>query len=91
MDDFRSTMPLLYPESLQALLPTAAKKLLENQKRKLKLDWGAVSHAYPDLEHEKYLHAWLLINTRTFYYVSPNSKKPPKERDDVSVLPNFAY
>lgn len=83
-------MPLLYPPPLQALLPPAAAALLENQKRKLLLDWTAVSTAFPDLEYNTYLLAWLLINTRTFYFVSPTAKNVPPNRDDCMALNPFA-
>jgi hypothetical protein len=88
-------MPLLYPASLRQLLPPAAALLVTNQERKLALDWGAVHSAFPSLEYEKYLHAWLLINTRTFYFAPPTNTKGkptpvPKNRDDCMALNPFA-
>lgn len=83
-------MPLLYAPALQALLPPAAAALVENQKRKLLIDWTAVSTAFPDLEYDTYLHAWLLINTRTFYFVSPTALNAPPNRDDCLALSPFA-
>lgn len=81
-------MPLLWPTALQSLLPPQAAKLLLNQQNKLKKDWAATTLAFPDLKYERYLHAWLLVNTRTFYFVSPTqkSKAAPKNRDDCMAL-----
>ena len=91
--DFQSSMPLLWPTSLQSLLPPTATTLLNNQKKKLAADWSTVSSAFPDLSYDNYVYAWLLVNTRTFYFLSA-SKKPgythPTNRDDCMALQPFA-
>ncbi|CZT40887.1 uncharacterized protein RSE6_00558 [Rhynchosporium secalis] len=94
-DSFKDSMPLLWPSSLQALLPPQAAKLLANQRTKLKQDWGLTSTAYPTIAYEVYVHSWLLINTRTFYFVTPKQRgvKPspaPKNRYDCLALNPFA-
>ncbi|KAH7342382.1 hypothetical protein BKA65DRAFT_503985, partial [Rhexocercosporidium sp. MPI-PUGE-AT-0058] len=93
---FEDSMPLLWPTSLQALLPPQAAKLVANQQSKLQQDWVLTSAAFPVITYQAYLHSWLLINTRTFYFVSPIRKgKPrpppaPKNRDDCMALNPFA-
>lgn len=95
-------MPLTWPEALQALLPTAAKRMLDKQRAKFEKDWALVSAAFPIQDKDKdkakarakgdsggapqaectrdeYLYAWLLVNTRTFYFVTPKTEKLPKE------------
>jgi hypothetical protein len=86
-------MPLLWHPALQSLLPTAAHSLLLNQQRKLKLDWSAVSNAFPETKYEDYVYRWLLINTRTFYFLSPlpaHQKLHPKNRDDCMAQSPFS-
>jgi hypothetical protein len=86
-------MPLLWYPTLQSLLPTAAHNLLLNQQRKLKLDWAAVSSAFPDIKYEDYVYRWLLINTRTFYFLSPlpaHQNLHPKSRDDCMAQSPFS-
>jgi hypothetical protein len=90
-EDFAESMPLLWDTKLQELLPEAAKALLENQKKKLALDWAAVFAAYPELEYENYLHNWLIVNTRTFYFVEPKSKKQPAPDDCMVSLILLPY
>ncbi|KAJ5040333.1 uncharacterized protein L3040_005989 [Drepanopeziza brunnea f. sp. 'multigermtubi'] len=89
---FKSSMPLCWPSTLQALLPPQAASLLAQQKKKLARDWAAATAAFPDLSYDRYLHAWLLVNTRTFYYVSPtaSARAAPKNRDDCMALNPFA-
>ncbi|KAJ9155649.1 SET domain-containing protein [Pleurostoma richardsiae] len=78
-------MPLVWPAEMQALLPAAAAELLRKQRGKLARDWAAVSAAYPSsLAEDDYRYAWLLVNTRTFYHVTPRTER--LRRDDHMVL-----
>ncbi|KAL2874248.1 hypothetical protein SGCOL_010616 [Colletotrichum sp. CLE4] len=44
------------------------------------------SYSYPEggLKYETYLHAWLLVNSRTFYHITPKTAK--RHRDDHMIL-----
>ncbi|KAI8959722.1 SET domain-containing protein [Daldinia sp. FL1419] len=85
-EDFAG-MPLVWPPGLRALLPPAARDLLSKQEAKLKRDWAAVSAAFPEqLDEARYRYAWMLVNTRTFYYVNPKLKKRPKD-DHMCLQP----
>lgn len=99
-DDIQFSMPLTWPSALQAHLPPAAKQLLDKQRKKFERDWGAVSGSFPlaaikgkgtgeiivnaACSRDEYLYAWLLVNTRTFYFVTPKTEKLHK--DDHMVL-----
>lgn len=90
-EDFEESMPIMWHPLLQALLPPASLSILENQKKKLSLDWTTVSTAFPTLSYDLYVYNWLIINTRTFYYTSPKIKnKKPLNRDDCLALIPFA-
>lgn len=91
-EDIQQSMPLTWPAGLQDLLPTAAKQLLAKQRAKFEKDWGYVSAAFPletkgkgsegiqaGCTRDEYLYAWLLVNTRTFYFVTPRTERLPKE------------
>lgn len=81
------TVPFTWPPALQALLPTRAAELLAKQEVKFAKDWEAVSSSplllsttnKKNLTQESYRYAWLLANTRTFYYVCPRTEKLGKE------------
>lgn len=90
-DDFEETMPLMWDSSLQELLPPASKALLVNQQKKLGADWEMVSKAFPDLSYDHYLHSWLIVNTRTFYYLAHGSKKKSKPDDCMALNPFADY
>lgn len=91
-DDIQASLPLTWPRSLQALLPAAARQLLDKQRKKFDKDWASVSAAFPfparngirsSCTQDEYLYAWLLVNTRCFYYTTPQTERLPKE-DHVS-------
>ncbi|KAI2472339.1 SET domain-containing protein [Annulohypoxylon bovei var. microspora] len=79
------SMPLVWPKDLCALLPRAARDLLTKQDAKFICDWAAVSAAFPEkLDEARYKYAWMLVNTRTFYYV--NAKLKRRVKDDHMCL-----
>lgn len=97
-EDIQLSMPLTWPPSLQSLLPAGASQLLDKQRAKFDKDWSTVSAAFPiegkskrgggvsKCTRDEYLHAWLLVNTRTFYFVTPKTEKLPKE-DHMALQP----
>lgn len=70
-------------------MPPAAQRVFANQRKNFERDWTIVSQAMPfppgkgrvrpSCSRHEYLYAWMLVNTRTFYYVTPQTKKLPKE------------
>ncbi|OBT64498.1 hypothetical protein VE03_05343 [Pseudogymnoascus sp. 23342-1-I1] len=88
-EDFKTSMPILWPPILHGLLPEAASALLSSQIKKFELDWANVSGAFPALTRDHYLYNWLIVNTRTFYYVPPGTK-PKKDHEDCMALNPFA-
>ncbi|TQW01046.1 hypothetical protein V2A60_002064 [Cordyceps javanica] len=84
-DDIRAMLPVCWPAELRALLPHTASALLAKQSAKFQKDWAAVDAAAFDtggggrLSKEAFLHAWLLVNTRSFYHTTRRTAKRPKE------------
>jgi len=90
-EDFTEIMPFMWHSSLQSLLPPAALILLENQKKKISIDWSTVSAVFPHISYSVYIYNWFIVSTRTFYYTSPKIKiKKPINRDDCLALSPFA-
>lgn len=83
-------MPLVWPPELRAYLPLAARDLLAKQDAKLARDWAAVAkalaHGQEDLDEARYRHAWMLVNTRTFYYVNARLQRRCPD-DHMCLLP----
>ncbi|PKS08707.1 hypothetical protein jhhlp_004760 [Lomentospora prolificans] len=80
--DFESTTPFFFPEELQACLPGPARDLLKTQGDKFASDWAIVQPAFGDVvSRESYAYHWFLVNTRSFYHVTPSTRAlPPSDR-----------
>lgn len=101
-EEIQLSMPLTWPASLQSHLPFAAKQLIDKQRKKFERDWGLVSGCFPlaavkgqgtndivlgtSCSRDEYMYNWLLVNTRTFYFVTPRTEKLPKE-DHMALQP----
>jgi hypothetical protein len=84
--DFEATLPFMWHEQLQGLLPKPAGDILKKQQDNFHRDWSLVKKAFPDVRREDYLHSWFNIGTRTFYFVTPEMKKYPRD-DRLAVVP----
>jgi len=84
--DFEATVPMLWPEELQSILPAEAKSLLAKQCSRFETDWKMFSDGFPDELRRDYLYAWLLVNTRTFYFETPAMVAFPWH-DRLALLP----
>ncbi|KAI0432028.1 SET domain-containing protein [Xylaria sp. FL1042] len=88
------TMPILWPGALQALLPPHGRALLAKQQGKFDRDYAAAARAFPELREDEgdwarelYMMFWLLVNSRTFYYVNAAlRKRPGTTKDDHMAL-----
>ncbi|KAI0803545.1 SET domain-containing protein [Xylaria sp. FL0064] len=93
------TMPLYWPSELQALLPARSRDLLAKQKAKFERDFAQAAMAFPELREDEegtfaldlYKTFWLLVNSRTFYYVNSALKnRPGTTKDDHMALQPIA-
>ncbi|KAM0322694.1 hypothetical protein ACHAQA_009285 [Verticillium albo-atrum] len=81
-----ATLPLTWDDRLHPHLPPAAREILSKQKTNFDKDFAACAAAVPGLDATEYKHAWLLVNSRTFYHTSATIAKLPKE-DHLSLQP----
>lgn len=107
-EDFEHCMPLVWPLQLRQKLSEGAQKLLEKQKKKFEHDLNIVRPKFysvlQELDPQRrkmgdiaalHTHAWLLVNSRCFYWDYPNSrgskatakiKKMRQDRNDCMAL-----
>ncbi|KAI9675006.1 MAG: hypothetical protein M1817_001412 [Caeruleum heppii] len=86
-------MPITWDEEVTDMCPWAVKDILRIQRKKLDEDYRAALAHLPDEKMEKraYMYHWLIVNTRTFYYVGPGMQSKKKKarpviRDDCMAL-----
>ncbi|RLM01738.1 hypothetical protein CFD26_103576 [Aspergillus turcosus] len=68
---------------------TSHQNLLAQQEQRLHKAWSSVVSAFPDVDWEIYSYNWLIVNTRSFYFLMPG-QKPPEDRNDAMALLPFA-
>lgn len=76
------------PQTLKAGATASSYGLLPKQVIKFQKDFASVRAAIPAANIDEYMYAWLIINTRTFYYV-PDGQKAPSNPDDAMALCPF--
>ncbi|KAI9784718.1 MAG: hypothetical protein M1816_000721 [Peltula sp. TS41687] len=88
--DFKDTIPLLWESQWPELLPPGAKEILRGQIRKSDKDFKLVLKAFPEVAKEDYLYHWLVVNSRSFYYIIPGMMKLPPS-DCMALCPFMDY
>lgn len=83
---FEANMPFLWPSELHPFFPKPAIHLMTKQQRNFQRDWDMVSKVFSNLTRQQYLHSWVLVNTRSFYYTTPSMEKLP-HHDRLALLP----
>lgn len=68
---------------------TKHQNLLAQQKKRLQEAWDSVRAAFPDTDWETFSYYWLIVNTRSFFYLQPD-QDPPEDRNDAMALVPFA-
>ncbi|KAH6610152.1 hypothetical protein Trco_000172 [Trichoderma cornu-damae] len=86
MGDFEVGMPMMWPRELKDLLPLGSRDSLLRREREFQGNWSDFHEAFPDVPYEEYAHAWLVVNTRTFYHETPETLKYPWE-DRLALIP----
>ncbi|KAJ5233671.1 uncharacterized protein N7469_005437 [Penicillium citrinum] len=63
--------------------------LVEGQGQRLRKAWDDVVSAIPNIDWRSFSYHWLILNTRSFYWVAPD-QEPPEDRNDAMALLPFA-
>jgi SET domain len=83
--DFEA-VPFMWPRELQNLMPQPARDITKKLQAKFQHEWDIVEAAFPDMAREDYLYHWFIVNTRTFYYVTPEMESFLHD-DRLALLP----
>ncbi|OJJ97149.1 hypothetical protein ASPACDRAFT_80639 [Aspergillus aculeatus ATCC 16872] len=98
-----SAPPSLLPPSISGLWNTFQKEpvgvdyetryqnLLGQQENRLQAAWAHVRTVYPDIDWSTFAYYWFIINSRSFYYVSPGKEEPEDWNDAIAMVPFADY
>lgn len=65
--------------------------LLARQEERLRTAWEKVISVFPDTDWETFSYHWLMVNTRSFYYLTPGEEAPVDRNDAMALLPFADY
>ncbi|KAL4949197.1 hypothetical protein BDW69DRAFT_198297 [Aspergillus filifer] len=72
-----------YEKRYQSLLP--------QQESRFERAWSATLSVFPSTDFQTYAHNWAIINSRSFYYVSPGKGEPEDWNDAIAMVPYADY
>lgn len=70
---------------------TTHQNLLAQQQNRLRTAWNTVVAVFPDMDWETFSYHWLIVNTRSFYYLMPGQAPPEDKNDAMALLPFADY
>lgn len=70
---------------------TTHQNLLAQQQNRLRTAWDTVVAVFPDMDWEAFSYHWLIVNTRSFYYLMPGQEPPEDKNDAMALLPFADY
>lgn len=68
---------------------TKHQNLLVQQEKRLRDAWRDVTAVFPDTDWETFSYYWLIVNTRSFYYLMPG-EEPPEDTNEAMAMVPFA-
>lgn len=64
---------------------------LAQQEKRLQSAWRAVTVVFPDTDWDEFEYYWLIVNTRSFYYVKPDEEAPEDPNEAMALVPFADY
>ena len=65
--------------------------LLAQQEGRLRTAWERVVAVFPETDWEAFSYHWLIVNTRSFFYLMPGEEQPEDRNDAMALLPFADY
>ncbi|PYH80763.1 ribosomal N-lysine methyltransferase [Aspergillus uvarum CBS 121591] len=70
---------------------TTHQNLLAQQEQRLRRDWDIVVSVFPNTDWDEFTYYWLIVNTRSFFYLMPGQESPEDRNDAMALLPFADY
>lgn len=65
--------------------------ILSQQAQRMRKAWTDVISAFPDTHWETFSYNWLIVNTRSFYWVGKGQETPEDPNDAMGLVPFADY
>ncbi|KAE8373187.1 hypothetical protein BDV26DRAFT_297168 [Aspergillus bertholletiae] len=70
---------------------TRYQNMLAQEEKRLRNAWEQVLSVFPQTEWKMFAYYWLIINSRSFYYISPGKGEPKDWNDAIAMVPYADY
>ncbi|KAL6230874.1 hypothetical protein BDW75DRAFT_221520 [Aspergillus navahoensis] len=70
---------------------TRYQNLLPRQEKRLRDTYDTIRSVFPETEWKDVAYNWAIINSRSFYYVSPGKNEPSDWNDAIGMVPFADY
>ncbi|KAE8353124.1 hypothetical protein BDV28DRAFT_148373 [Aspergillus coremiiformis] len=70
---------------------TRYQNMLAQEENRLTHAWEQVISVFPKTEWKTFAYYWLIINSRSFYYLSPGKNEPEDWNDAIAMVPYADY
>ncbi|KAL4812737.1 hypothetical protein BDW67DRAFT_193228 [Aspergillus spinulosporus] len=93
LDPLRNTpTPTPHANSKQSYsYETRYQNLLQRQEKRLHDTYDAIQSVFPETDWKDVAYSWAIINSRSFYYVSPGKNEPNDWNDAIGMVPFADY
>ncbi|PYI07124.1 SET domain-containing protein [Aspergillus sclerotiicarbonarius CBS 121057] len=85
------SIPPSPPKETQQHDTTSHQHLLSQQEARLRRDWEIVERVLPGMDWEKFKYHWIIVNTRSFFYLLPGKDMPEDRYDAMALVPVADY
>lgn len=65
--------------------------VLAQQEKRLQDAWRNIVSVFPGTDWDTFSYHWLILNTRSFFYVTPGEKRPDDWNDAIALVPFADY
>ncbi|KAL3466774.1 hypothetical protein BJX64DRAFT_284327 [Aspergillus heterothallicus] len=65
--------------------------ILAQQQTRLRNAWDSVVAIFPETDWKSFSYHWLIVNTRSFFYLMPGQEPPEDRNDSMALLPLADY
>ncbi|RAK92629.1 SET domain-containing protein, partial [Aspergillus costaricaensis CBS 115574] len=86
-----NTWSTISPGKRKHKYDTRHQNLLKAQETRLRKAWDIVVRVFPETDKELFTYHWVIVNTRSFFYLLPGAEMPEDRNDAMALVPFADY
>ncbi|PYH65303.1 uncharacterized protein BO88DRAFT_407932 [Aspergillus vadensis CBS 113365] len=86
-----NTWSTITPGKRKHKYDTRHQNLLKAQETRLRKAWDIVVRVFPETDKDLFTYHWVIVNTRSFFYLLPGAEMPEDRNDAMALVPFADY